>query len=164
MKKTSSPPSTNIRLFEKNEFNRLSYSIKAGENTGIFIKNYNIASLDEIYNVKTKKILTFLIVTIGIEQKTLAEKVFDITPNTLRSYRREKNKELSPRLKELALSIQNLYSKGKELFLTHDSFNLWLNKNQMGLEDRKPIEFINTIAGIQMVTEELLRIEYGATA
>jgi len=145
-------------------------SIKYASHTGneypesLYIQDYHFDIIDEIYNINTKKILSELISDIGIEQKVLSEKVFDITTNTLRAYRQEKNKELPPRLKELAMSIQELYTKGKEIFLNIENFNIWLNKEQIGLEGRKPIVLINTIAGIHMVIEELLRIEFGATA
>ncbi len=160
----TSYPSDTIVLFEADE--SIKYASHTGNEPaeGLYIQDYHFDAIDEIYNINTKKILSELISDIGIEQKVLAEKVFDITTNTLRAYRQEKNKELSPRLKELAMSIQELYTKGKEIFLNIENFNSWLNKEQMGLEGRKPIELINTIAGIHMVIEELLRIEFGATA
>ena len=140
------------------------YAKGKGRNSPDVVHDYYIDMLDDIYLLDTKKILSELIVSMGIEQKFLAEKVFDITPNTLRAYRQEKSKELSPRLKEIALSIQVLYEKGKEIFLTNESFNRWLDQAQIGLEGRKPIDMVNTLAGINMVIEELLRIEHGATA
>ena len=142
----------------------VAYAKGKAKNSQDAVHDYQIDMLDNIYLLDTKKILSELIVSMGIEQKFLAEKVFDITPNTLRAYRQEKSKELSPRLKEIALSIQALYEKGKEIFLTNDSFNQWLAQSQIGLEGRKPVEMVNTIAGINMVIEELLRIEHGATA
>lgn len=142
----------------------VSYAKGKERNSPDAVHDYHIDMLDNIYLLDTKKILSELIVTMGIEQKFLAERVFDITPNTLRAYRHEKSKELSPRLKEIALSIQSLYDKGKELFLTIESFNQWLDRPQIGLEGRKPTDMVNTIAGINMVIEELLRIEHGATA
>lgn len=138
-------------------------SIVADETGSYALADYEIDTLDEIYNLNSSQILADLS-DIGIEQKLLAEKVFDITPNTLRSYRKDATKEMSPRLKELALGIHELYTKGKDLFLNIENFNQWLNKEQAGLENRKPVEMMNTVAGIQIILEELLRIEFGATA
>lgn len=145
---------------------KASHSAKSivGDETGSYtLAEYETDTLDEIYNLNSIQILADLS-EIGIEQKLLAEKVFDITPNTLRSYRKDAAKEMSPRLKELALGIHELYTKGKDLFLNIENFNQWLNKEQPGLENRKPVEMMNTVAGIQIILEELLRIEFGATA
>ena len=138
-------------------------SIAADETGSYSLADYETDTLDEIYNSNSNQILADLS-DIGIEQKLLAEKVFDITPNTLRSYRKDATKEMSPRLKELALGIHELYTKGKDLFLNIENFNQWLNKEHPGLENRKPVEMMNTVAGIQIIMEELLRIEFGATA
>ena len=138
-------------------------SLAADETGSYSIADYETDTLDEIYNSNSNQILADLS-DIGIEQKLLAEKVFDITPNTLRSYRKDATKEMSPRLKELALGIHELYTKGKDLFLNIENFNQWLNKEHPGLENRKPVEMMNTVAGIQIIMEELLRIEFGATA
>ncbi len=151
-------------IYEPESTLRYAPQSSKGFHDDVPIQDYRIDVLDDIYTLDTKKILSQLIVDMGIEQKVLAEKVFDITPNTLRSYRQEKNKELSPRLKELALSIQELYIKGIEIFVTNESFNNWLTKDQLGIEGRKPIDLLNTITGINTVIEELMRIESGATA
>jgi len=88
---------------------------------------------------------------------------FEMTPKTLAKYKNEKLK-LPIRYAELAVKLDILYSLGSELFGSTKDFNRWLGEESYGLNDKKPIEILNTVTGIDAVTDELKRIEYGATA
>ncbi len=98
-----------------------------------------------------------------LHSKTLAENVFEITPKTFTSYLDE-GKKLPKYMVEKVIKLQELYFKGIELFGTVGEFNLWMKKESYGLGLRVPLEFIGTITGIEMIYDELIRIEFGATA
>jgi putative toxin-antitoxin system antitoxin component (TIGR02293 family) len=95
--------------------------------------------------------------------KTLAEKILEITPKTLNSYRNS-SKEMPVKLNEHMIKLEVLYLKGIELFGGAEHFNNWLKTASFGLGNIVPLTIINSITGIDLVYEELIRIEFGATA
>jgi uncharacterized protein (DUF2384 family) len=99
----------------------------------------------------------------GLNLNFLAEQVFEITPKTLGTYR-EKGKYLPRRSFENSIKLKELYHKGHELFGSTDAFNKWLNTKSYGLNNIVPISLIGYSTGIDVIYEELARIEFGATA
>jgi len=99
----------------------------------------------------------------GINRNFLAEEVFDISLKTMLRYQKEK-KKLNPRNSEIALKLLNLFNKGIEIFGTMNSFMTWLNRSAYGLGEQIPVKLMNTNTGIDLIEEELIRIEYGALA
>lgn len=98
-----------------------------------------------------------------IPNKTLAEKVLEITPKTLNSYRNS-SKDMPVKLNEHMIKLEELYNKGIELFGSPEHFNSWLRTASYGLGNIEPLTILNSITGIDLVYEELIRIEFGATA
>lgn len=109
------------------------------------------------------KVFTELVDITGINRNFLAEKVFDISLKTMLRYQKE-NKNLNPRNSEIALKLLNLFNKGIEVFGTMNSFMTWLNKEAYGLGGEVPLNLMNTNTGIDLIEEELIRIEYGTLA
>jgi len=99
----------------------------------------------------------------GINRNFLAEEVFDVSLKTMLRYQKEK-KKLNPHNSEIALKLLNLFNKGIEIFGTMNSFMSWLNKSAYGLGEQIPVKLMNTNTGIDLIEEELIRIEYGALA
>jgi putative toxin-antitoxin system antitoxin component (TIGR02293 family) len=108
-------------------------------------------------------IFTELVEISGINRNFLAEEVFDVSLKTMLRYQKEK-KKLNPRNSEIALKLLKLLNKGMEIFGTIDTFISWLNKPAFGLGEQIPIKFMNTNTGIDLIEEELIRIEFGALA
>jgi uncharacterized protein (DUF2384 family) len=44
------------------------------------------------------------------------------------------------------------------------AFKSWMEKPAFGLGGSKPLRMMNTVTGMDLVEDELLRIEYGALA
>lgn len=107
--------------------------------------------------------LIYVIENSNLTIKVLAEKIFQVTPKTLNSYR-VSDKDLPMHIRELSIKIKVLYNKGKVLFGTVDKFNEWLFKPSYGLAGLTPIDLLNSVTGIEMVSDELVSIEFGATA
>jgi putative toxin-antitoxin system antitoxin component (TIGR02293 family) len=107
--------------------------------------------------------MTELLEITELPMKTLAESVFEITPKTLASYK-ETSKSVPKRMAEVYLKLKELYNKGKSIFQTAANFNKWLNSPAYGLGNKPPITYMSSSTGIDLVFEELVRIEFGATA
>ena len=108
-------------------------------------------------------IFSELIAISGINKNFLAEEVFDVSLKTMLRYQKE-GKKLTPRNSEIALKLLNLFDKGIEIFGSMDSFMVWLNKKAYGLGNEVPLTLMNTNTGIDLIEEELIRIEFGALA
>ncbi len=91
------------------------------------------------------------------------EKVLNKTIKTFTSYKKNKT-PLDPVLSEKLLKFFSLYEKGQRIFGSIEEFNKWLADPSFGLGNLVPQDLLVTITGIQLVSEELTRIEYGDLA
>jgi len=118
--------------------------------------------IDELYTErKSKEVIRELIGNTGLSAKILAENIFEISLKTLYNYRRSE-KPLPVRLNEQSIKIRELFIKGKEIFGSFGNFETWLNTESYGLNKKVPLYLLNSVTGIDLVYEELLRMEFGA--
>jgi putative toxin-antitoxin system antitoxin component (TIGR02293 family) len=97
----------------------------------------------------------------GLSIYELAD-MLELTDRTLRRY--EPNEILNKRLSERALEIAQVYSRGEEVFGDDASFRKWMESEVPALGHQTPKSFLDTSIGIQMLLDELGRIEYGVFA
>jgi len=149
-----------------NDPDNVKYFKGASGQSAVF-QHYNTVRQHIIAELSTKKksceILDRFIKTSSLPNKLIAEKVFEISTKTLYTYR-QSGKKLPVRLNEQILKLEELYKKGIELFGSANEFNKWLKSESFGLGNTKPVNLLNSITGIDLVYEELVRIEFGATA
>ena len=98
----------------------------------------------------------------GYSKEQFAD-LFDVSLKTLHRYR-EEQKKLSAANSELALKIMLLFRKGFVLFGAIDSFKRWLEKPAFGLGGQLPFDLLHTSGGIDLIMDELTRIEHGDLA
>ena len=77
---------------------------------------------------------------------------------------KESNQLIAPGPSERALYIARLFNKGFGVFGNEDKFRNWLNTKNYAMGGEKPVSYLDTFSGIQMVLDELNAIEYGFTA
>lgn len=92
----------------------------------------------------------------------LAE-VVELNPKTIHKYQAQHIK-FSPAKSELMLKLVGLYGKGVDTFGKRESFLSWLSKPAFGIDNRTPFDLIKTSDGIDLISEELDRIQQGDTA
>lgn len=95
-----------------------------------------------------------------------ADEFQDTFKTTVKTIQNHATRELTldAALSEKLLKSFELFDKGIELFGTADYFHQWLQKPAYGLGRQIPVELMDTITGIKLIMEELIRIEYGALA
>lgn len=91
------------------------------------------------------------------------EEVFDKSMKTFQNYL-EKDTVLDAGTSEKLLKLFALYSKGTEVFGSVDAFAEWLSRPAYGLGSAVPQTLLDTMTGIELVNEELVRLEYGDLA
>lgn len=73
-------------------------------------------------------------------------------------------KSFQPVQSERIVELVMLYQFGVEVFGDQESFNIWLNSKSVALGGRTPKELLDTMFGVNMVKDELGRIEHGVLA
>lgn len=86
--------------------------------------------------------------------------MLNLAPKTFVSYTKDVSKTKVD-TKEHILMLISLLKHGSEVFGTEENFSHWLDTKNVFLNNRKPIEFLNTISGIKMVDDRLVAIEFG---
>jgi putative toxin-antitoxin system antitoxin component (TIGR02293 family) len=108
-----------------------------------------------------KRAMDHLMEITGINATEMAG-ITRTSDRTLRRYsaKQRLNAEQSERVIELA----KVYSRGEVVFGTLAAFREWMNSSVLALGNQKPKEFLDTSMGIEMLMEELGRIEHGIFA
>lgn len=91
------------------------------------------------------------------------QEAFKTTVKTIQNYAAQGLKLDAP-LSEKLLKAFALFSKGISIFGSSKAFHSWLNTSSYGLGNQVPFDLMDTITGISLIEEELVRIEYGDLA
>lgn len=111
--------------------------------------------------LKPKAVFDFIHLS-SLPQETV-ELVFNKSMKTFQNYL-EKDTVLDAGTSEKLLKLFALYRKGTEVFGSIDAFGEWLSKPAYGVGHAIPYSIMDTATGIDLVNEELVRIEYGDLA
>jgi len=110
--------------------------------------------------VKTKIFYDFA-ETIKMPERNLAS-IINLSARTISNYK-EKKKSLEPLYSEHLLKLIGLFEKGEEVFGNIDEFNYWLKKPFWNSKE-KPIDWLVTSGGVDLVKEELEKLAQGYPA
>jgi putative toxin-antitoxin system antitoxin component (TIGR02293 family) len=132
---------------------------------GIVIPNFNINWIEsDVHIFKQAKIGIDTSVfydfaeTIKMGNKSLAS-ILHLSSRTVSNYHQNKQL-LEPVQGEHLLKLIALYTKGVELFGSVDELNYWLNKPFWNSIE-KPIDWLITPGGVELVIQELDQLGYG---
>jgi putative toxin-antitoxin system antitoxin component (TIGR02293 family) len=108
-----------------------------------------------------KSALDFLSLS-GFTQDEFQE-TFKTTVKTIQNHV-NKDLKLDASLSEKLLKSFALFDTGIEIFGSGQAFHQWLNTPAYGLGNMLPFDMMDTITGIQLIEEELIRIQFGDLA
>lgn len=86
-----------------------------------------------------------------------------LSERTMQRYNKEK-KIFEATYAEKIIQILLLYNYGKKVFGSKEKFDLWLNTTSIALGNKKPKDFLDTHLGINLIKDELIKIEHGVLA
>lgn len=86
-----------------------------------------------------------------------------LSERTMQRYRSE-NRTFDPLQSEKIIEIALLYNKGIEVFGKAEKFDLWLETENLALGKIIPKMLLDNSFGINLLKDELSRIEYGVLA
>ena len=95
----------------------------------------------------------------GFNKATIAEFI-GIDVRTILNYKKH-SRSFKKTDAEHLIKLKELFEKGKDVFGDMGEFSRWLSKPAYGLGKRIPKQLLNYISGIDLVSRELSRIEYG---
>ncbi len=98
----------------------------------------------------------------GYKKSDLAS-FLDLSTKTIERYTAQ-HKKLNSLRSEVLLKIVKLYKKGIEVFGSIEAFRVWLNKPAYGLDNMIPSRLMTTSSGIDLIIDEVIRIEFGDLA
>jgi len=88
-----------------------------------------------------------------------------ISPRMITRYKKEKSrKNLNSDITERILRIAEVVARCREVFEDKELSNTWLKTKNMVLGYVEPLKLLNSYYGIDVVLEELVRIEHGIIA
>jgi len=74
---------------------------------------------------------------------------------------RKEERRLSARIGDRLYRVAHIFALAKDVLEDDEMARIWLSTPQIALNNRVPLEFLNTGAGTREVEDLLLRIEYG---
>jgi putative toxin-antitoxin system antitoxin component (TIGR02293 family) len=89
--------------------------------------------------------------------------ILHLSNRTLQRYQKQK-KNFETLQSERILEIASLYKYGLDVFEDAENFETWMNIKSIPLGGVKPKTLLNSSFGIQMIKDELGRIEHGILA
>jgi len=95
---------------------------------------------------------------------TLKELSLYLRISTRSIQEKDANQMIAPGPSERALYISRLFKSGNDLFGNRNKFHNWLNMENLAMGGEKPVSYLDTFSGIQLVMDELNSIEYGFPA
>ncbi len=98
---------------------------------------------------------------IGSNQAFMAN-LLSITEPTLRKYIKER-KQLNSNKSEHIIELFELFEKGVDTFGSLEEFKNWIYSPNVNFQE-SPVKLLDTITGINMVKNALLRLDYGVLA
>lgn len=111
--------------------------------------------------LSAKAALDFISIS-GFSKEEFQE-TFKTTVKTIQNYATHDLK-LDAALSEKLLKSFALFDRGMEIFGSGQAFHQWLNMPAYGLGNQIPFDLMDTITGINLIEEELIRIEFGDLA
>jgi len=86
-----------------------------------------------------------------------------LSERTMHRYKKEQ-KHFDTIYSERIVQIDLLYKRGADVFGSEENFHTWMETISVPLGSIKPKDLLDTIYGINLITDELVRIEHGIFA
>lgn len=89
--------------------------------------------------------------------------ILDLSERTLQRYKKDK-RAFDTLQSEKIVQVTLLIRYGRDVFGEEKKFNVWLNTENMSIGNVKPKELLDSSFGIDLLKDELTRIENGILA
>lgn len=125
-----------------------------------FQDNHSIL-LESKKGLRPEAVFDFIVISDLSEEQI--KRTLNKSLKTFQNYR-DKRIVLDATTSEKLLRLFAIYNKGAAVFGSIDAFTTWLSKPAYGIGNQVPLNLMDTITGIDLIHDELKRIEYGDLA
>jgi len=119
--------------------------------------DFDIVNLS--YEGVSKASVEALLSYLGISKKNFAEQILNISVKTLE--RKSITDKMDKRTSSHVIEIAKVVVHALAVFEDEEKVKSWLSNSNRALNNKKPIEFFDTLTGLSMVNDVLGRIEEG---
>lgn len=99
--------------------------------------------------------------TLGIHQKLF----IPLIGGSVRSFQRKKDTDrLTPQQTEHTLAILNILAEAEDYFGDRESALTWIKTNKVAFANQSPLDYCDTMSGIDYVLDEINKLKHGMTA
>ena len=125
----------------------------------------NIKSLYDLMLLSRKGLFKSAIDSLAQLLELSNKELVDYLPISERTLQRyEEDRKLSPELSDHVIQLARVYARAEEVFGDRDKAVQWLKYPNYALGAVTPISCLDNFSGIQLIMDELGRIEYGVYA
>ncbi|MGB0880883.1 MAG: antitoxin Xre/MbcA/ParS toxin-binding domain-containing protein [Polaribacter sp.] len=133
---------------------------KSKENDKKIFSYTPIDTIESVRNGIDNKDFKIIYDLLNFSNKKWAE-ILGVTEKTVQKTIIKEEKPLKQKTAEKFLSFLLLVKYGIEVFGSQESFHEWLNYKAYNLNNKAPIEYVDTVQGIGMLKEQIFKIETG---
>lgn len=141
-----------IKSVKNDEFIKIIEIIRGGSNFDM---------MSEVKKGLSRHVLDGLKDLTNLDFNSLS-KIVGTTTATI--HKKKTTDKFSVPISEKIIEVAALYDFGYDVFEDKEDFDVWMRTENTALGKRKPIEFIDTIFGINEVKKAIGRIQYGVYA
>ena len=98
----------------------------------------------------------------GLQKQVLAG-LLGMDPRTIDNYRKQ-SKKFAPLEGELLLKLERLFDFGISIYESKEEFLQYLESPAYAFDQKRPMDFLNTCTGVDLVMQALQRIVHGYVA
>jgi len=98
----------------------------------------------------------------GLQKQVLAG-LLGLDPRTIDNYRKQE-RQFGALEGELLLKLDHLFEYGGSIFESREEFLLYLDTPGYAFDQKKPMVFLNTCTGVDLVMQAIQRIAHGYVA
>lgn len=147
-----------------NEFHRIA-GIMGGSHTLKRSIDSRLDAHDAIVHGLPADVLEHLVQNVQIlHEADILQKAVGVSVRTVQRRRDAPAKPLSSEQSGRAWKFAEILSKATELFGGQEAAENWLVTPAIGLEQRRPVDLLTTPAGVKLVEDLLVRMDYGVYA
>ncbi|HEY1871637.1 MAG TPA: antitoxin Xre/MbcA/ParS toxin-binding domain-containing protein [Chitinophagaceae bacterium] len=107
----------------------------------------------------TKNAINSLAQNMGISRKFISEDILNVSVKTME--RKDNRTRLDKKISSHAIEIAKVVQHAWTVFKDEEKVKRWLNRENRALNNKKPVELLDTLSGILIVDDVLGRIEEG---
>ncbi|MHB1178459.1 MAG: type II RES/Xre toxin-antitoxin system antitoxin [Daejeonella sp.] len=147
-----------IKIISKDRGSQAAKIIKQSDYAHLIGLKSNFEKMEQVRTGISKSVLVEIKNHINIDYDSLSI-ILGTTKTTI--HNKKNDEKFSPSVSEKIVALSDLYEFGYRVFENKLNFEKWIQTSNRALGNKKPMELLDTIFGIDEVKNIIGRIEHG---